>query len=221
MTNGRVLTEMNSESKEHLSSLMDGEVSKETGRFLVRRLGTDASLRDTWTRYHLIRDCLRHQEGEMAQPDLSARVRSALGREQAPPARSSWASSWFKPVAGAAIAASVALFAVLTVSNINQPAALPTSDVGVATAAAESFTSPNISSLSPRSQPVNLSGQEAGPDQRMNSYLLRHYQMTGEAGGRGFVSFVPIVVTQAEAEQDTAADVTPAAQTAKGSESAQ
>jgi hypothetical protein len=35
----------------------------------------------------------------------------------------------------------------------------------------------------------------------MNSYLLRHYQVAGSAGGKGFVSFVPIVVTQAPAEQ--------------------
>ncbi|MSQ99673.1 MAG: anti-anti-sigma factor, partial [Xanthomonadales bacterium] len=38
---------MNIESNEHLSSFMDGEFSEETGRFLVRRLGADDSLRQT------------------------------------------------------------------------------------------------------------------------------------------------------------------------------
>jgi len=61
---------MSKESREHLSSLMDGEISKETGRFLVRRLGSDAELRMTWTRYHLVRDCLRHHEGSLAGDDL-------------------------------------------------------------------------------------------------------------------------------------------------------
>ena len=36
----------------------------------------------------------------------------------------------------------------------------------------------------------------------MNSYLLRHYQVTGSTGGKGFVSYIPIVVTQASPEPD-------------------
>jgi hypothetical protein len=36
----------------------------------------------------------------------------------------------------------------------------------------------------------------------MNSYLLRHYQVTGSTGGKGFVTFVPIVVTQAAAQAE-------------------
>ena len=30
----------------------------------------------------------------------------------------------------------------------------------------------------------------------MNSYLLRHYQVAGSTGGKGFVTLVPIVVTR-------------------------
>ncbi len=33
----------------------------------------------------------------------------------------------------------------------------------------------------------------------MNTYLLRHYQASGESGGRGFVSFVPILVAPSQA----------------------
>ncbi len=48
---------------------------------------------------------------------------------------------------------------------------------------------------------------EAGySNQKMNSYLLRHYQVTGSTGGKGFVTFVPFVVTQAAAQADTQAD---------------
>ena len=43
----------------------------------------------------------------------------------------------------------------------------------------------------------------------MNPYLLRHYQATGSANGKGFVSFVPIVITPAaQAEATAAADGT-------------
>jgi sigma-E factor negative regulatory protein RseA len=184
---------MNIESKEHLSSFMDGEFSEETGRFLVRRLGADDSLRQTWARYHLVRDCLRNQDGQFARKDLSHAVQFALSAESqgtAGPARS---PAWLKPLVGVALAASVALFAVFTVSQGNKPGTVP-AEAGLAqTVATESFTSPNILARPPQSQPVNLSGRAAQDNQKMNTYLLRHYQVSGDSSGRGFVAFVPIV----------------------------
>ena len=189
---------MSEESREHLSSLMDGEVNRETGRFLVRRLGADTELQGTWARYHLIRDCLRHQEGQFAHDDLTSKVRAAISDEPSATI-SHWSRSWLKPVAGAAIEASVAMIAVRTVSNGNQ-AGPATFNQGTSQAAAvESFTGPNINAIPNLSQPVNLSGRSSQGNQKMNSYLLKHYQATGGAGGKGFVSFVPIVVTQASA----------------------
>lgn len=191
---------MNIESKEHLSSFMDGEFSEETGRFLVRRLGADDSLRQTWARYHLVRDCLRNQDGQFARKDLSHGVRVAISGESqvvSGPVRS---PAWLKPFAGIALAASVAVFAVLTVSQATKPALEP-ADAGLAQATpVESFKSPNILAVPPQSQPVNLSGSTYPGNQRMNTYLLRHYQASGESGGRGFVSFVPILVSPSQAK---------------------
>jgi sigma-E factor negative regulatory protein RseA len=195
---------MNIESKEHLSSFMDGEFSEETGRFLVRRLGADDSLRQTWTRYHLIRDCLRHQDGQFAHKGLSHRVSDAISGEVQAGGRIVRSKAWLRPFAGAALAASVALVAILTVSQGRQPD-LQSAEPGLAqttaaqTTVAETFISPNILSTSPQSQPVNLSGTTNPGNQKMNTYLLRHYQASGESGGRGFVAFVPIVVAQSPA----------------------
>ena len=50
---------MSKKTLEHLSSLMDGETSQETGLFLTRRVCADRELSQTWERYHLIRDCMR------------------------------------------------------------------------------------------------------------------------------------------------------------------
>lgn len=190
---------MNIESKEHLSSFMDGEFSEETGRFLVRRLGADDSLRQTWARYHLVRDCLRNQDGQFARKDLSHGVQAAISGEPqmvAGPVRS---LAWLKPFAGVALAASVALFAVLTVSQGSKPDIKP-AGAGLAQATSvESFKSPNILAVPPQSQPVNLSGKTYPGNQKMNTYLLRHYQASGESGGRGFVSFVPILVAPSQA----------------------
>jgi len=191
---------MNIESKEHLSSFMDGEFSEETGRFLVRRLGADDSLRQTWARYHLVRDCLRHQDGQFARRDLSHGVHIAISGEPQLVARTFRSPSWLKPFAGVALAASVALFAVLTVSQSTKPDLKPADAALAQTAPVESFKTPNILAATPQSQPVNLSGSTNSGNQRMNTYLLRHYQASGQSGGRGFVSFVPILVAPSQAK---------------------
>lgn len=184
------------ESRENLSAFMDGEVGQESARFLVRRLLADGGLRDTWSRYHLIRDCLRQQDGEFVAPELQDRVHEALAAEPEPVSGSR--ASWLRPALGMAIAASVALAAVMVVTPERSPVPGPAAGSVNRQAAAEpeSFVSPNIGSLVPVSQPVNLSGVEAGGAREINAYLLRHYQVTGNAGGRGFVSFMPIVATQ-------------------------
>lgn len=184
---------MTTESREHLSSLMDGEISRETGRFLVRRLGADEELCATWARYHLVRDCLRHGGGRFADEGLSRRVRRAIERESSPAAPRRKVSAWLKPAAGLAIAASVALMAIVAVGPAEQPAQQPTT--GLASGAPTgAFTSPQNLSPTPLSTQVSRAGA-AADNSRMNPYLLRHYQATGSTGGKGFVAFVPIVIT--------------------------
>jgi len=69
---------MSKESLEHLSSLMDGELSRETGLFLTRRLSSDEEMCDTWERYHLIRDCIRQPGSKLAVTGLCAKVSASL-----------------------------------------------------------------------------------------------------------------------------------------------
>ena len=187
---------MNTESREHLSCLMDGEISRETGRFLVRRLGADEELCATWARYHVVRDCLRHNEGGGAGEDLSRRVRRALERESPPVAARKSLQSWIKPLASVAVAASVALMAVVAVGPGSQAVPEPAASLAEETPA-ETFTSPQSLTPSPISRQASLSGGQPG-DSRMNAYLLRHYQATGSTGGKGFVTFIPIVITSSD-----------------------
>ena len=197
---------MNEESREHLSCLMDGEISRETSRFLVRRLGANEKLRMTWARYHLVRDCLRYQEGNLAGNDFTHRVQTALADDVPGNTRRRFTASWLKPVAGAAIAASVALMAIVTVGPGQGPVNGPASELA-GSPQAETFVSPN-SGLGPNlrlnSQQASTKGGMSSGNDRLNSYLLRHYQVTGSTGGKGFVTFVPIVVTPdtARAEAD-------------------
>ena len=184
---------MSKETREHISCLMDGEISRETSRFLVRRLGADEELCATWARYHLVRDCLRHQDGGLVDADLCERIGRALENEA--PKKSSYGISraWLKPVAGLAIAASVAMMAIVMVGP-NSPVTQGAPVQRAESDQAEAFTSPQSFTRAPISRQASLSGQPAG-GQRLQSYLLRHYQATGTTGGKGFVAFVPIVST--------------------------
>lgn len=196
---------MSEESREHLSCLMDGEISRETGRFLVRRLGADRELCATWARYHLVRDCLRYQEGGLVGNGLSGKVRQAIENDASPRQIRKRNLAWLKPAAGLAVAASVALLAIVAVGPGAQNFA-PAREPAAADGVAESFTSPQALTPQPVSQQVNLSGQSPG-NNRMDAYLLRHYQATGATGGKGFVTLVPIVIRSAggrPAEANTA-----------------
>lgn len=202
---------MSKESLQHLSSLMDGEISRDSGIFLTRRLVSDKTLGDTWERYHLIRDCIRQPGSKHFVTGMSARLNASLTAERAPKV-SAWRSNhWLKPVSGLAIAASVALMAIVVTAPQSGP--LP-ADAQLAESANKPFVSPNILPLAPVSQPASFNPSGKPGADRLNAYLLRHNQMAGTAGRQGFVSFVPIVATQAptrgeveEQQQKTAESV--------------
>lgn len=95
---------------EYLSAGIDGELSREELRFLLRRLDHDAALRVTWTSYHVARDSLRRQLPPLGGADFAQRVMLALDAEAtavAPRHR------WLRWSAGGAIAAGVAVAALM------------------------------------------------------------------------------------------------------------
>jgi len=188
---------MSKESLEHLSSLMDGELSRDAGSFLTRRLSSDEEMCDTWERYHLIRDCIRQPGSKQAVIGLSARLNVSLDAEQSPKV-SPWINNrWLKPVSGLAIAASVALMAIVITAP--QPGELPGTDAAETNVVNQPFVSPNslalTPALAPSTQTVSYAPAEQAKTNRLNAYLLRHNQMARTAGKQGFVSFVPIVAT--------------------------
>ena len=196
---------MNKETLEHISSLMDGELSRETGLFLTRRLSADHELTGTWQRYHLIRDCMRQPGGAVPLVNLSQRMKNALSEEQSAPA-SVWSSNrWLKPVSGLAVAASVALMAIVAVGPDQQ---LADSDIATGPAV-QPFSSPNILPAVPRTQAASFSPQSQAEAQareaKLNSYLLRHNQSSSSFATQGFLGFVPIV-SSAETEKPATDD---------------
>lgn len=200
---------MTTDSKEHLSELMDGEIGGETGRFVLRRLEASTELQGAWARYHLIRDCMRYQDRGFAGDELSHRVRRAIagtGNAAEQGATVAVGPRWLRPAAGFAVAAAVAAMAVVAVApNLSGTPGGATHEV--ASDESQPFTSPNISSRSPVSRQVSVNGGDnQAAARKMNSYLLRHYQVAGSSGGNGFVSFVPIVISKSTTRQPAQAD---------------
>jgi len=184
---------MSKESLEHLSSLMDGELSRETGLFLTRRLTSDEQMCDTWERYHLIRDCIRQPGSKQVVTGLSARISESLDAQEIPVVSPWRTNRWLKPVSGLAIAASVALMAIVVTAP--QSTVPGEGDTSLSTAVNQPFVSPNSLLVAPVSQAASFSPVQQTNTNRLNAYLLRHNQMAGTAGRQGFVSFVPIVAT--------------------------
>jgi len=100
-----------------LSAGMDGELTQEELRFLLRRLDHDASLQQAWSHYHVARDGLRRQLPPLASTGFSARVMLAIEQETVA-VGSGRRRHWLRWSAGGAIAATVAVAALM----VTQPA---------------------------------------------------------------------------------------------------
>lgn len=149
---------MSETNREILSAGMDGELSREEMRFLLRRVEADASLAGAWSRYHAVRDRLRGENHPVVSPDFASRVMAAIDAESvivsAAPRR-----RWLHWSAGGAIAASVAVAALM----LSQPAGRHSTaaDVAQHAPAAEGNA---IADASPAAAPVApqwLSGSDA------------------------------------------------------------
>lgn len=153
----------NQDTTESLSAGMDGELSAEQLRFLLRRLDHDVSLQQAWDRYHVARDGMRRELPAVASAGFSARVMDAIGQESrtsAMPRR----SHWLRWSAGGAIAASVAAAALMigspSVGENEYMAASPVEQASDAALAATPSDKPRP--VAPASVPPWLSGNSAG-----------------------------------------------------------
>ncbi|KTF38764.1 sigma-E factor negative regulatory protein [Xanthomonas vesicatoria] len=118
--------------RQQLSALVDGELSADESRFLLRRLAHDEELAGCHERWQLCGDVLRGAASAPAPLDFAARVRSAIADEPAPQAQPAprSAARW-RWGGGAAIAASVAAIALFMARERLPEAVPPTSAVPV------------------------------------------------------------------------------------------
>lgn len=120
---------MNEELDSQLSAMFDDELAPAECELLARRLSRDGEVRARWERYAVIAAAIRAERGVRLNARVARRVSVMVGAE---PALAATAASgrapprWMRPVAGAAVAASVAAVSILWLRGHALPGAVPT-----------------------------------------------------------------------------------------------
>jgi len=198
-----------SKRNEKLSAYLDGEIHRD--ELMSFSLSGEACDAKTAMRYQLVGDVLRGETSELSTIDISNAVRTALADEnivdQMPAQSSSPANnaksdqkkktggllSWLaRPVAGMAMAATVAAVMVLSVTHQNSQSTAPiaSNNVGspvpsVAIATQRPFQSlpvPVIPSLSSQLAAAPVAPAQSVPaayNPRLNPYLNQHFATQG------------------------------------------
>ncbi|MBL0028019.1 MAG: sigma-E factor negative regulatory protein [Rhodanobacteraceae bacterium] len=191
--------------REQLSSLMDGELAPDSARFLSKRLGNDPELAATWERWHGLRDSLR-QQGTLAPIDFCARVREAIDADEGMGAlEARGPGRIWRGVAGGAIAAGVAVFALMLGGPVTTPEQAVPVEATLASVApvTTSDLTPNWR-LSPVADRQSFVLAQPQLNDEFDGYFVDHGLANGSAGALGIVSYVPVVAapaTRAEAAQ--------------------
>ncbi len=170
---------------EQLSALVDDELAEAEQDLLTRRIGTDPELHRRLVRYQVISDALRNQLPDRIDPAFSARVQAAVSKEAVQtadiPARRRLARL-LKPVAGVAMAASVAVVAVLSLQSDREETAAPP-----AVASAPSSTD----YIRADSTPEPAIRQHTGKN--LDIYLVNHNEYAVNRRMQGMLPYVRII----------------------------
>src|SRR5450631_741181 len=111
---------MSEQIREQVSAFLDGELPGSESELLLKRLTRDAELRENFGRYALIGESIRGGSHARASRAFTARVNRAI--DGAPPTVDSpsvraRSPRWWRPFAGAAVAAGVATVAVVALQQ--------------------------------------------------------------------------------------------------------
>lgn len=180
---------MSRDLRESLSALMDGEASELEVRRLLRE--NDDSLSALWGRFHTQRSVLRDEAG-FAELDVSASVREALAVER--PHRRLF-GDWRKPLAGFAVAASVAAVVVFGLGGPSGEQATTLADTAVEQGSRVYLAAPTApasgtvaASTAAGALPAELRMSDEQSRQRFEKLLRQHTEHAAFNSGQGMVS---------------------------------
>lgn len=174
-----------SETKlERVSALIDGELEKADALRLLGEVADDPELRRAWEQYYLISDAVHGRAAaDIPAAALFERVRLGIQAEPTLYRLSVFRATALRPLAGLALAASVAVVAVLGVRSY-----MPDTGLGAVTVA-QRETPPALSLASGRNQGGVF-------DPRLSRYMVNHSERAGH-NMHGVLPYARIVAQDA------------------------
>lgn len=185
---------MANQREEQVSALVDGEIAGSEIDGAIGTLLSDPTLRERWSRYHLVSDALRNNLPDNPYRSVADRVRQALEDEPAilvPRRRRVHMPVFVRQAAGLAIAASVTAAAILGVQYMHNE------DEGNSAGAemAEASGTQTYSRLG-GSAPVREVNEVYRPS--LDPYLVNHNEYSISSGMQGMLPYVRIVSDEAD-----------------------
>ncbi len=218
---------MSEQIREQISAFLDGELPEAESELLLKRLSRDAELREVFGRYALMAEVVRTPEGGPLARSFVAGIHQRLDAEA--PAAAPMAATvararrWWRPLAGAAVAAGVAAVAVVTLEQRAElplrAAASPEAVSAPAPAAQPLASAPvrvvaSAGSLKPREDlsytvpALPADNAAALPAARLTNYVFAHSKYSSLLGQRnvlsGLMSDQPAGTAVAEPAADAA-----------------
>ena len=180
---------MSEQIREQISAFLDGELPDSETDLLLRRLTRDQELRDSFGRFSLIGEALRGSSHVNLTKGFANRVNRVLDGvpvHVAGPARQPRTPHWWRPFAGAAMAAGVAAVAVVALQQRTAPPSLHAAlTVAAQNSVAEKPLREAISYTVP--QP-NAEARAAMPAARLTSYVFAHSKYSSGLDQRGVMA---------------------------------
>src|ERR1700728_369730 len=212
---------MSEQIREQVSAFLDGELPDSETELLLKRLTRDGELRESFGRYALIGESIRGTSRGLLTKGFAGRVNMAIDGEPVVAvgqARESRAPRWWRPFAGAAVAAGVAAVAVVA---LQQRAVAPTLRAGAAAARMTAQTTipaqgPAGLPQTPREAmsytvpPTSPASPVGMPQARLTNYVLAHSRYSSGLDLRGVLADLLIEADEPQpAVNQAAAHVAP------------
>ena len=170
---------MNEALKMQISAFVDGELPENESQLLLRRLSQDAAMRQQVAEYLRIGRLMRREKELPGMGGLRGRIAAALGQEpvEVEVERPAVGSTLMTPASGIAVAATVAVIALVGLSQLGGPVVSGLRDDAVAIDFAPAYTEPTPEQVLANS-----------PTERLIEYSRRHDNSSPDLVSNGILS---------------------------------
>jgi len=179
---------MKEQTHNNISALLDDELDLSELQHVTRALADSEELRRLWGRYQLIGDVIRGERFDPRFLAVAQRVHERLADEPtilAPMRPREIRGTWLKPVAGIAVAASVAAAVVVLTPR------LPDRDLTPSSAVA------GVDSREPVAYPLRSGTHwdlgKPAVESKLNTYLVNHHRHAPAANMQGMLEYASFV----------------------------